>query len=129
VLSRISSSRLTPLIVWVPQLAGTRAAAINASRLIDDSRAMHFWDKSDVSGEQFAGVLQTPGPAWDVYLAYAPGIRWGPGAPPKPTFWMQQMGMASVPYLDASVLAGHVRELLDARGVINGAVVRDLTSG
>jgi len=113
VLSRIPSNNLTAFVIWVPQLAATHAAAIQSSRLVDDPRALHFWDQSDVTGLEYARVLQTPGPSWDVYLAYAPGIRWTSETPPKPTFWMQQMGMSNVPYLDASVLADRVRALLD----------------
>jgi hypothetical protein len=112
VLSRIASNNLTAFVVWVPQLAGTHDAAIQSSRLIDDRRAIHYWDQSDVSGSEFARVLQTPGSAWDVYLVYAPGIRWTSGLPPKPTYWMQQLGMPNVPHLDASALADHVRALL-----------------
>jgi hypothetical protein len=112
VLSRIASKNLTAFVVWVPQLAGTYTAAIQSSRLIDDGRTIHYWDQADVTGQQFAGVLGTPGPAWDVYLVYSPGVRWGSKSPPAPTYWMQQMGMSNVPYLDAPVLAEHVRALL-----------------
>jgi hypothetical protein len=112
VLSRIPSKELTAFVVWVPQLAGTRDAATWSSRWIDDSRTHHYWDGADVTGLAFARVLQTPGPAWDVYLAYARGIRWNGALPPQPTFWMQQLGMHSVPALDASALAARVRKLL-----------------
>ena len=111
-LSRIASKNLTAFVVWVPQLNGTHARAIEASRLIDDPRTRQYWDQTDVTGIQFGRVLETPGPAWDVYLAYAPGIRWDNALPPQPTYWMQQLGMSNVPRLDASTLAEHVRALL-----------------
>jgi hypothetical protein len=113
VLSRIASKNLTAFVVWVPQLFGTHDDAIRASRLIDDSRTIHYWDGSDVTGVDFERVLRTPGPAWDVYLLYAPGIRWTAALPPPPTFWMQQLGVQNAPYLDPSVLADRVRALLD----------------
>ena len=50
--------------------------------------------------------------AWDVYLAYARGVRWTGELPPKPNYWMQQLGLGNAPYLDAPVLADHVRALL-----------------
>jgi hypothetical protein len=112
VLSRIASKNLTGFVVWVPQLAGTDADAIQATNLINDPRMHHYWDPTDVTGLEFAKVLQTPGPAWDVYLVYAPWIRWTGELPPTPTYWMQQLGMANVPRLDGSVLAEHVRALL-----------------
>jgi hypothetical protein len=112
VLSRVTSKKLTALIVWVPQLFGTRPDAIRASRLIDDPRAIHYWDGSDITGVEFGRVLPTPQAAWDVYLAYAPGVRWTGEMPPKPNYWMQQLGISNAPYLDASALADRIRALL-----------------
>lgn len=111
-LSRIASKKLTALVVWVPQLFGTQPDAVRASRLIDDPRALHYWDGSDVTGIEFGRVLLTPQAAWDVYLAYAPGIRWTENLPPRPTYWMQQLGLTNAPYLDASTLADRIRGLL-----------------
>jgi hypothetical protein len=99
-------------VIWVPQLGGTLADAIQSSRLIDDPRSVHYWDQSDVSGIAFAQVLHIGEPAWDVYLAYAPGIRWEGTLPPRPSYWMQQLGLQSAPRLDGSLLADHVRALL-----------------
>jgi hypothetical protein len=112
VLSRIASKKLAAFVVWVPQLAGRRSFVAAASRLIDDPRAHHYWDQSDVTGLEFGRVLQAPGPVWDVYLLYAPGIRWIAQVPPRPTFWMQQLGLPNAPWLDAPALAEHVRALL-----------------
>jgi hypothetical protein len=114
VLSRIASKKLTAFIVWVPQLFGTQPDAVRASRLIDDPRTLHYWDGSDVTGVEFGRVLPTPQAAWDVYLLYPTGIRWTGALPPKPTYWMQQLGLGNAPYLDASTLAGHIRALLES---------------
>lgn len=111
-LSRIASKNLSAFIVWVPQLNGTYEAGLQASRLIDDPRSVHYWDGSDVTGKEFARVLGTPGPAWDVYLAYERGVRWAGRTPPQPTYWMQQLGMANIPPLNGSTFADHVRQLL-----------------
>lgn len=111
-LSRIASKRLTALIVWVPQLFGTQPDAVRASRLIHDPRALHYWDGSDITGTEFGRVLPTPQAAWDVYLAYPRGIRWTAELPPKPTYWMQQLGLDNAPYLNASTLADRIRGLL-----------------
>jgi hypothetical protein len=112
VLSRISSKRLTAFVVWVPQLAGRRSFVAPASRLINDSRTHHYWDQLDVTGSEFGNVLQAPGPVWDVYLLYAPGVLWTGRLPPRPTFWMQQLGLPNAPPLDAAALADRVRALL-----------------
>jgi hypothetical protein len=112
VLSRIPSKKLTAFVVWVPQLLGTHDAAVASSRWIDDPRTHHYWDGADATGLLYSRVLQTPGPAWDVYLVYARGVRWSAALPPRPTFWMQQLGMSNVPALDATVLAERVKNLL-----------------
>jgi hypothetical protein len=112
VLSRIASKDLTAFVIWVPQLAGTYADAIQASRLIDDPRTRHYWDQTDVTGTEFARVLGVPGFAWDVYLAYAAGIRWSAELPPRPTYWMQQLGLRDVPRLNGSVFSEHIKALL-----------------
>jgi hypothetical protein len=111
VLSRIQSKNLIAFVVWVPQLGGTHAASLQASRIVYDSRTVHYWDGSDVTGREFAQTLQTPGPAWDVYLLYAPGVRWTADLPPKPAYWMQQLGMSNVPVLNGTALADRVRTL------------------
>ena len=114
-LSRIPSSRLSAFIVWVPQLFGTQPDAVRASRLIDDARTVHYWDGSDVTGIEFGRVLPTPSAAWDVYLLYPPGIRWTGQLPPRPAYWMQQLGLTNAPYLDTATLAGQIRRLLAQR--------------
>jgi len=112
VLSRIASKRLSAFIVWVPQLAGRRSFVDSAARLIDDPRARHYWDQADVTGIEFGQLLGAAGPVWDVYLLYAAGVRWTAQLPPRPAFWMQQLGLNKAPWLDAPVLAAHVRSLL-----------------
>ncbi len=110
-LSRITSTNLAAFIVWVPQLHGTRRDAMQASRIIDDRRTRHYWDGSYASGPAFERTLAIGEPAWDVYLAYAPGIRWTTDFPPRPTYWMHQLGVSNAPRLDATVFAEHVRDL------------------
>jgi hypothetical protein len=111
VLSRNESTNLAAFIVWVPQLHGTRPDAVQSSRTIDDRRTRHYWDGSYVSGPAFERTLHIDEPAWDVYLAYAPGIRWTAELPPQPTYWMHQLGVTNAPRLDGKVFAEHVRAL------------------
>jgi hypothetical protein len=115
VLSRIASQKLAAFVVWVPQLAGTYDDARWASHIISDHRARQYWDPADVTGREFERVLLTPGPAWDVYLAYDAGVRWTTTLPPRPIYWMQQLGMPNVPRLDGATLAEHIRTLLAAQ--------------
>jgi hypothetical protein len=46
--------------------------------------------------------------AWDVYLLFAPGIRWEK-APPEPTSWMHRLGHGPPQLrLDAKKLAAEI---------------------
>ena len=45
-------------------------------------------------------------PAWDIYMVYSPGVRWNGTNPPKPSYWMHQLGnkvtaRTEAPLLDA----------------------------
>jgi hypothetical protein len=55
-------------------------------------------------------------PAWDVYLVYAPGVRWEGDTPPTPTFWMHQLtadtGADQRYCLDPAVLEREVARLI-----------------
>ena len=60
-------------------------------------------------------MLPTPGAAWDVYLLYGRGVQWTGLQPPKPNYWMHQLGgVKAAPHLDADVLREHVEQLLKA---------------
>ncbi len=54
--------------------------------------------------------------AWDVYLLYAPGVKWIGDQPPMPTFWMHQLypdtGADQRFCLNPTVLLGKVADLL-----------------
>lgn len=60
--------------------------------------------------------------AWDVYMVYGPQARWDGDVPPKPLFWMHQLGSADDPrvqgpYLDPDVFAVQVNRVLNGREV------------
>lgn len=115
VLEAIKDPSLRVHVVWVPVLpADQRAPARDACLLVPDVRACHFWDAEGVLQRTFSCVLNLPSdcPAWDVYLAYPPGVRWDDD-PPKPSYWQHQLGgMATAPQLDGETLAAHVRLIL-----------------
>jgi hypothetical protein len=62
---------------------------------ISDRRVRHFYDPRPHrhAGHAFGkGILRLGGgPAWDVYLFYAPGTIWEQD-PPAPTEWFHQLG-------------------------------------
>jgi hypothetical protein len=91
-----------------------------ATRLVPDARASHYWDGGGVTIRGYERVLELPEPAWDIYLVYGPAIRWDGDLPPKPDFWMHQLGSpdaprVSGPFLDPEAFAAQVNVLLDGR--------------
>ena len=58
-----------------------------------DPRVEHFWTPTTQIGEAFQGSIALKSePAWDVYLVYREGVRWEGNAPPKPDYFMHQLG-------------------------------------
>ncbi len=115
VLNAIDDQGLRAYVVWVPILTSDSSPPDEATRaLVPDARAMHYWDARRALPDLFAPLLQLPpgSPAWDVYLAYPPGVTWEQ-APPAPSFWQHQLGdLASAPPLDGASFAAQARELL-----------------
>lgn len=107
------SRRLVGLTVWVPMLQGKAENVPDAMTLATDARVSHYWDENNGLGLAYERVLPVAtGPAWDVYMIYAPGIVWSGALPPKPTFWMHQLAITNAPHLDAAVFASRARALV-----------------
>ncbi len=87
-----NDERLRGFVVWLPMLPtdNQSAAGAQAGSFID-ARVAQQWDGDRASGETFAKMLGLKRKAWDVYLLYAPGVKWTGEAPPMPTFWMHQL--------------------------------------
>lgn len=115
VLGQVDDPLLRAYVAWVPILPDdSDAAARESAGLVPDARAAHFWDVEKALPPMFAPLLGLPEgwPAWDVYLAYPAGARWG-AAPPAPSFWHHQLGDLDIaPKLDATAFAAGVRGLL-----------------
>jgi len=80
------------LVVWVPMLAGDDdIAASTQTEGWMDQRVKHWWDGDRDVSKVFGHGLGLESPAWDVYLLYAPGIRWEGEQPPAPCYWMHQL--------------------------------------
>lgn len=83
--------------------AGDRNSEV--AELLVDARATHYWDGDRRLGHEVARVLgRTDGsPAWDVFLVYGPGARWGdaPEASGSPVVSRSgALRQALAPYLD-----------------------------
>jgi hypothetical protein len=76
-----------------------------------EARLQHFWDGKGLLVRGYKPVLALAEDAWDIYMIYGADARWDGDAPPKPLFWMHQLGdpddprVTSAPFLDAREFA------------------------
>ena len=112
-----NDARLRGFVVWLPMLPSDSkdAAGAQAASFVD-GRLVQHWDADRASGNLLAKTLGLKGAAWDVYLLYAPGVKWSGEQPPTPTFWMHQLreesGADPRACLNPAVFEGKVAELL-----------------
>lgn len=123
VLETIPSSQLAVYVVWIPVLnyqdeTTLYKNGLKESSRMPDSRAIHYVDPKGFSGKEYSTILNVPyhAPAWDVYFAFGPDVRWGDRAP-TPTEWMYQgEGFDRSRLLDGRKFAGQIQKLLAAAG-------------
>ena len=112
-----NDARLRGFVVWLPMLPSDskEAAGAQAASFVDQ-RLVQQWDGERASGNLMAKTLALKGSAWDVYLLYAPGVKWTGEQPPTPTFWMHQLraedGADQRACLNPAVFVGKVTALL-----------------
>jgi hypothetical protein len=94
VLEKIPGSGFTAYAVWEPILkTDDERSSRKATILFPDDRVSHYWVNNKDVGRLFQGAIDLVSePAWDVYLVYAPGIRWEGKEPPRPTYFQHQLG-------------------------------------
>ncbi|MBI3839925.1 MAG: hypothetical protein HY288_18540 [Planctomycetia bacterium] len=99
-LAQVDSDKLKVYVVWIKRYFGdSRVAAQEATELVSDSRARHFWDGSGQLGKWYGKILDLPGKrdfAWDVYFVFDSKSEWAE-APTTPDFWMHQLGGPETP--------------------------------
>ena len=108
---------LRAYVVWLPMFRDTEADVPGAATRVPDRRALHYWDGHKALSKGLTAALSLPEPAWDIFLVYGPGARWDAALPPRPDFWMHQLGTkarprVNGPYLDAEILESRVRGLM-----------------
>lgn len=113
------SSSLSAHVVWVPKLGGSENVARDAAKIVADPRSRHYWDPDGWFMTSYREVLAIPEDAWDIYLVYGPDARWDGDNPPKPDYWMHQLGAPGServdgPYLDAATFTERAVGLLPA---------------
>lgn len=97
-LARLGDPAVRIFVVWVPMSRGLERDVPAATREVWDARARHYWDGD---GQLIASYRDVLGgynePVWDTYVLYGKDARWEGDAPPRPAFWMHQLGSARRP--------------------------------
>lgn len=113
-------------VVWGPMLgAETEEDAKQATALVPDERAMHFWTDSSRVADLYQGTLgftDTEESGWDTFSLYAPGTRWESGPPPEPHLFMHvNKPLPDEKRLNAIDLAAEAAKLLEGGEAPGGA--------
>lgn len=115
-IEQIEARRLAVYAVWEPILkTDDERSSRKATVLFRDERVVNYWAPTQDVGRLFQGPIELEGePAWDVYLAYPPGVTWEDDTPPKPVFFMHQLGgrLPDAKRLDGQALAEGLSEIL-----------------
>ena len=117
VLERVESENLAVYAVWEPILrTDDERSSRKATILFPDERVSNYWVDTRAVGELFQAPIDlTTEPAWDVYLVYAPGVAWDGDDPPRPNYFMHQLGgrLPDDLRLDGAKLAAAIEEVDD----------------
>jgi hypothetical protein len=124
VLAKVPDPALRAYVVWTRILDDDDlAAARSAGAALADARLVQLWDGGAELARSLGNALRIRareredgmhGLAWDVYLLYERGARWG-DAPPPPALWMEQLRQVTpqqAPKLDAPALRARVEAAL-----------------
>lgn len=119
VLERIADERLHVYVVWVPiSPKDTYETAKQASIHLVDPRVTHFWMDTISLAQAFKEPLGfTKTPAWDVFLLYSAGQKWGQGVPKPELFMHGSEELPRASRLNGEKLADEVEKLLGANSV------------
>ncbi len=117
-LAKQSDPHLRAYVVWVPKVGGQEKDVPEATRVLPDERATHYWDETGQLMRTYAQVVGLTRDAWDIYFLYGSDARWDGELPPTPRFWMHQLGGQEEPvmegrYLDVPVFADSANRMLE----------------
>lgn len=116
ILDRIDDDRLRLFVVWGPmQKKETEADARAAAVRLTDSRVTQFWTDDNVLANAYKeplGLAGDPEPAWDIYMLFPAGVRWGDALPVPPYFMWVEKKLPAETKFNADKLGEQVRRLL-----------------
>ena len=83
-------------VVWSNQLGASESHLPPAMKLMEDERALHYWDEHAFVGSAFVPYIENlQPPVWDVWMLFAPGVTWEEEGPPEPDWWEHQLTVLS----------------------------------
>ncbi|MBA3726521.1 MAG: hypothetical protein H0W86_08720 [Armatimonadetes bacterium] len=92
---KLKDKRLATFSVFIPMVPGDgHASAEESAKPMKKAGIASYWDGGRQLGEAYGKVVELPmgkTMAWDVYFVYGPDAVWGE-TPPKPAYWMHQLG-------------------------------------
>lgn len=99
VLAKIPGEGIRTYVVWVPMNRALERDVPNATKEVWDARATQYWDRDGWLMNAYKDVLggYPFEPAWDTFILYGSDAKWDGEKPPKPAYWMHQLGTASQP--------------------------------
>ncbi len=78
-------------VVWSPQLGASEKFVKEATRLVPDPRAKHFWDGDMLAGSAYQPAVKSKAAAWDTWLLFDKNAMWRGDTVPRPAWWEHQM--------------------------------------
>lgn len=118
VLDQLDSPDVRVYVVWEPILiTDCEGTARQATGLIPDERATHFWAPDLELARAFRGPLGLEREAaWDVYLVYDRASRWESGSAPTPDDFQHQLSgrLPEEKLLDEAALVARIRTLIES---------------
>ena len=103
-------------VVWSPQLGASEKYVSEASRLVPDVRARHYWDGEMLAGSAYQPVVKSKAAAWDTWMLFDKNAMWRGDSVPRPAWWEHQMGSGPRQLrLDPARWASHAMALHTAK--------------
>lgn len=118
IVDRYPAAKVTAVSIWIPMIpTDNEQAARNSATILPADRGPQFYDARQTAGwayargtfaefvsrsrkslpdghylaEHFDNPQERDRPQWDLYMLYAPGVRWTDD-PPMPTHWIRHCG-------------------------------------
>jgi len=92
---KLNDKRLATFSVFIPMVLGDgKTSAEESAKAMKKAGIPSYWDGRRQLGKAYGKVVELPTGkklAWDIYFVYGPEAVWG-GTPPKPAYWMHQLG-------------------------------------